>query len=212
MMRSYFGRWRSIFVEAGVPLTVIALTLGEVGIPSEWPSVTPEQMKQIRRNEFTHSMEALGTSGIALDHGDLRMSLAPPEPAVKDVLKIVREQQFGVLFSFHPYEVTPVFDHPDHNTAGIVTKLVAAAADVRHFYPEYPAMSERPELFFWTSDTKTATQKLPLPAGARKRRNQHLIEQYPSQFAAAEKREWTTIFDRITNGKHKHRELYVNVR
>lgn len=212
MMKYYFGVWRSIFVEAGVPLTVIALTMGEVGIPSHWSTVTPIEMKNIRREEFLHSLQSIGAMGISLDYPDLHVSLTPIEPVVQTTLKTVRDNKFGVLFSFHPNEVTPLFDHPDHNTAGVITKIVAAAADVKHFYPEYPAMQKRPELYVWTTDTHTATHKLPLPKAARERRNTHLVTHYPSQFSRENQSEWTVIFDRITHGNHKHRELYLKIR
>jgi LmbE family N-acetylglucosaminyl deacetylase len=170
-------------------------------------------MKKIRQEEFTHAMDYWGASSHILSHGDLMLSEEPIGPQTLDVLNIVRNKQFGALFSFHPYELTPLFDHPDHNRAGEITKRVASVSDVVYYHPEIPALPYRPSLYFWTTDKTQATHMLPLSGETRKRREEYLFTYYPSQFPEHTKDQWGPIFDRISMQENKsHQELYMQIR
>jgi len=152
-------------------------------------------MKEIRRNEFMDSMASISATGIIIEFPDLGMSLAPIEPVVKHVISVVREQQFGVLFSFHPSEITIHIDHPDHNTADQVARFISATSDVSHFYPEYPPMDRRPELCLWNIDQSRVTHEISVSGMARIRINRHMARHYPSQFPKGRRKKWVAIFD-----------------
>jgi LmbE family N-acetylglucosaminyl deacetylase len=170
-------------------------------------------MKDIRREEFIHAMDYWSASYHILPYGDLMLSEEPIGPQTLDVLNIVRDKQFGSLFSFHPYEMTPIFDHPDHNRAGEITKRVASVSDVDYYHPEIPALDFRPSLFFWTTDKSKVTHVVPLSEKTRQRREEYLFEYYPSQFSKKTRNQWGPIFDRISlqeNGSHQ--EFYTKIR
>lgn len=176
--------------------------------------MTPEQLKQVRRVEFSNAARSLPITPDIHDLGDLQLSFQPFENLVLEVLKVVRRQHFAALFSFHPHEVTPRFDHPDHHLSGEITQFVGATADVTHFHPEIPAMERRPELYLWTTITHLASQHLLLTVEQRQRRDQYLIDHYSSQFTLDQKDQWAPIFDQITYDKAsgEHQEKWLRVR
>ncbi len=183
-----------------------------MGIP-QTSNTLPQEMAIIRRREAEIALKVIGASMTMLSFPDLQLPFVPFEELVKAVLPIIRNLNANAIFSFDPDETTPFFDHPDHNIAGKVAKFVGAAADVKHFLPESKALTKRPELYLWSSDEKRANTKLELSKKIRKKRNQYLVENYPSQFSAQNEDEWSTIFSAITKGKKKkHGERYVRVR
>lgn len=210
--KSCSGGLSTVFVDAGIPVHIILLTYGGLGIP-RGSAVTPDEMKAIRRAEFASSLSAIGATGESVDLPDLDVSFLPTESVVRPVLKIVRERRSGVIFSFHPQETTKDIDHPDHNTAGQTARFVSAAADVTHFFPEYPAPRRRPALYLWTTDKRIATHHLPLTDDTVQQRNIHMETHYPSQFPSDTINTWKVIFDKVTkSGSGKHAEMYVRVR
>lgn len=172
-------------------------------------------MKEIRHQEFSESMERFGfTSWEILDLPDIGLSYMPREEVVTKVLEIVRREQYDAIVSFHPHEVTPVFDHRNHVTAGEVARDVSAFADVRYWHPEYPAPDARPALLLWTTDTARGTHAIERNGEAKKKRNDHIEAVYPSQFPADKRSEWEAIFDRIQDpsGEGVIHEIYLRVR
>ena len=127
----------SVFVEAGVPLSVIALTRGENGIPNDDHITTSEEMGRRREIEFRKAITSFGGEPIQLGFPDMGLTSIwnkDPNQIIEPVLEIIRRREFGALLSFHPYEITPQFDHPDHRIAGLVVQIVAASADVAHYF------------------------------------------------------------------------------
>lgn len=211
MMKLYsLGLW-SVFVAAGISPHIIFLTAGELGTPKN-SQIQPDEMAQIREAEARSALQFLNASMTLLSFPDLQLPFVPFEELVAAVLPIIRELKTDALFSFHPYETTQEFDHPDHNVAGMVAKYVAASADVEHLLPEKPALEKRPELYLWTTDSRMANSTLQLKKKTRKNRNQYLEQQYPSQFSASNSNQWSDIFDKITRKKKKHTEQYYRVR
>lgn len=203
-MRLYFGVHWSVFVEAGISPHLIFLTAGELGI-SQDSTIQPMEMAIIRRDEAVQAAEFLSASVTILSFPDLRLPFVPMEELVASVLPIIRTKSVDAVFSFDPYETTYLFDHPDHNIAGLVAKHVGAAADVRHFMPESEALAKRPELYLWTSDSNKATHVVSLDSERTARRNEYLIQHYPSQFQRENQADWEIIFDEIS-------ESYIKVR
>lgn len=177
-------------------------------------NVTPTTMRDIRAKEFENAAHHLGVQTHTLGFPDLGLSFLPRETLVRQTLTAVRQKKFDVLFSFHPAEITPMFDHPDHVLVGDITRFVGAAADVAHFMPDVPAMDERPSLYLWTTDTNQATHQLPMSDKTREKRTEYLATWYPSQFSWETKTAWSGIFDHITDpsGTGNHGELYRRVR
>lgn len=176
--------------------------------------MTPEQLKQVRRVEFSNAARSLPITPDIHDLGDLQLSFQPFEQLVVEMLKVIRSHQFAALFSFHPSEITPRFDHPDHLMAGKLTQFVGATADVHHFHPEFPATHQRPELYLWASVDHLASHHLLLTVEHRQRRDQYLVDHYPSQFILDQKDQWAPIFDQITYDKAsgEHQEKWLRVR
>jgi LmbE family N-acetylglucosaminyl deacetylase len=187
--------------------------MGELGIPQARTDLNPEKMATIRKNEAENMALALGFTLTTLHFPDMKLPFIPMEVLIKHTLPIIRELNTKAIFSFHPYETTRSFDHPDHNIAGLVARHVAAASDVSHFYPHSPAMRERPQLHLWTTEPSLANRRLRLTKKIRDKRSQHLIQHYPSQFQKSERLNWQPIFERITRENTKqHSELYKQVR
>lgn len=203
-MRLCFGSHWSVFVEAGISPHIIFLTAGELGIPHD-SNLQPIEMAIIRQEEAAHAAEYLQATLTLLSFPDLQLPYVPIQELISAVLPIVRNTQTDALFSFDPYETTYMFDHPDHNVAGLVAKHVGAAADVTHFMPESSALSRRPELYLWTSDQNKATHQVSITEEMAERRDAFLIDHYPSQFQASKKNEWVEVFDAVKEG-------YIRVR
>lgn len=190
------------------------MSYGEMGIPAGFPDITPAEMGFIRKAEFENAMADLGLPHEVIGLPDLGMSLLPLAQVVDGVIKVIRYRRFDTVLTFHPHEVTWQFDHLDHNTVGQAVKIAAGAADVRNFFPQYPALSRRPHLYYWTTNMELATHYLPLSERMRQNRNRYLLENHASQFPREKLPEWGVIFDRITYEESlgQHVERYVEVR
>ncbi len=169
-------------------------------------------MAQIRAEELKNAAGFLNASYKILSFPDLNLPFVSFESLVKSVLPIVRLQNIDTIFSFHPNETTRKFDHPDHNIAGQIARYVGAAADVKNFMPEYKVLSNRPKLYLWTSKNSLATHSMKLSKPVRKRRDEYLMENYPSQFSIQNYLLWKRIFAKITKSKVGHLERYQKVR
>lgn len=178
-------------------------------------------MKDIRQAEFKKATELRSIKTEILDLGDLQLTTYPFEELLYKLLEVTRRIHPAALFAFHPYEITPNFDHPDHNVSGRLALHAGAIADVAHKYPEISAVTSRPELYLWTTRKDLATHKIELEKKARYRRNEYLVEYYPSQFSLETQPEWSQIFDRINtdqakkkknNMQSKYREYWIKVR
>lgn len=193
-----------VFVQAQISPHLIFLTLGELGI-SQNSNLLPAEMALIRRQEVESAARFLQASLTILSFPDLHLPFVPLETLVQTVLPIIREIKSDALFAFHPHETTKSFDHPDHNVTGLVAKHVGAAADVRHFMPESQALSQRPELYLWTSVKNEQTLVMEKGAEVKEKRNEYIIKHYSSQFQVEKKNEWVQIFDSLD-------EAYLRVR
>jgi LmbE family N-acetylglucosaminyl deacetylase len=215
MMKPCSSAYWNVFVKANISPHLIFLTAGELGIPTN-SKLLPPEMAQVRAGEAVQAMKVLKASYTLLTFPDLHLPFIPFETLVSAVLPIIRGVGSDGLFSFDPYDNQPEVDHPDHAIAGMVAKYVGASANVSHLKPEHPSPAERPELYLWTSEDKEKNHVLPLTRKARRRRNQYLIKNHPSQFQAAEKKNWIPVFNRITHTAAvtgpQHRERYIKVR
>lgn len=169
-------------------------------------------MKQTRQAEFARAANALGISYEALELSDLGLSFMPYPELFDTVLNRVRTHNPGVIFTFHPYEISREFDHPDHRMVGQITLDVAATTDVAHFKPGVPVMNRRPNLFLWTTNRYLASHSLSITKNERSSRLAYLEEEYPSQFPKESIPKAKIIFDRLTRQRQNHRELYLKVR
>lgn len=190
------------------------MSLGEKG-KYKGESRKPEEMKEIRRREFVTSMDALGAKYVINEYPDGELGEHRDE-IKKRVLEITRENQFDVLFSFHPHEVTPIFDHPDHRVAGEATLYAGNFADVAGLYDQnVPALNFRPSTYLWTTAEQMATHAARLDNNDRNNMTEHYGTHYPSQFPREQAGIWGKIFERIsrgTRGASKPREMYMEVR
>lgn len=110
---------------------MILLTKGEKG-----------KHPRARMGEFERAMSSWGFGYTILNFPDLKLAYVPLEKMVKKVSEVVEEKGITMLVSFSPYELTFGFDHPDHNQAGEVTRLVSTGA------------AGRRRLWLWTSRGK----------------------------------------------------------
>jgi len=198
------------------------MTLGELGSVEDKPEITQGEVKEVRLGEFQEAMASIGVDYQSMDYDDFGLSTIPLENIVVPLINILRKNDFGAVFSFHPYEITQDFDHPDHNLTGLATRFAASAQDVKNFNVRQYLGDEditqetdsRPELYLWTTDSNQANKKIKLTRESRNRRNNYLVNNYGSQFPSKSKTRWGKIFDRITDkGIFKgHQEYYQQVR
>ncbi len=211
-MRPYFLPHWSIFVESNVSVHAIYLTLGELGIPAN-SIISPSEMGKIRTQEIESAAVAMNITLSLLRFPDMHLPFIPMPDLITATLPIIRELNTRAVFSFHPQEITSEFDHPDHTVAGQVARHVGAAADVKHFYPNTPAMTSRPELYLWTTQQKCANSTLPITPQIASRRANYLEQHHRSQFSNQDRPNWEKIFDSIATQPDKTKqELYQRVR
>lgn len=169
-----------------------------------------------RKKEFYDATRSFGGTSIIFDFPDTKLSelwTKKQKKLIEPVLEIIRKKHFGAIFSFHPFETTFGFDHPDHNITGLIASHVGTFSNVSHSYAHLPVYrEERPNLFYWTSALYMANRVLKLTEEDRKKRNEYLKINYSSQFSSDGK--WHTIFDRITweESLKKHVERWFQVR
>lgn len=189
------------------------MTLGEMGVQEHMNGTPPDVMKQIRSDEFTRAMKYLRADGILLDSGDLQLQFLPKESLIMSILTPLRQNNYGVVFSFRP-EPTIFVDHPDHDETGSITRFAAAAVNVSNFHPEIPAPKERPELFLLTRDVSEASHMIPITWATQHHRLSYLEGFYPSQFPIESIAQSGIIFDRLSQheGIEGNAELYMKIR
>lgn len=175
----------------------------------------------VREQEFVEAMTNLGFSHEIFDFNDYSLSILPLENLAIPLINLLRQKDMAAIFSFHPFEIAPGFDHPDHNAVGVATRFAASALDIKNLSIEVnvsenevvaqqkltKATSERPELYFWTTNKNQATHQLKMSEKSQKSRRRYLKKNYPSQFPKRQEKRWGTIFDRL--GK---KEYYQQVR
>jgi len=115
---------------------------------------------ELRVPEFVRAMSWWGFEYQILDFPDLGLAIYPLGKVVKKIGQIVNKLGISQLISFSPFELTIGFDHPDHNRAGEVTRLVSTA------------MTGSRGLWLWTSQGKLSLTN---------ERVQYVKRFYPSQ-------------------------------
>ncbi len=186
-----------------------------MGSVSGQPDLNPHEVAEIRRLEFAQAMTSLGIAYEIFEFGDFSLATMPFRNIALPLLNLLREKDLAAIFTFHPYEITPDFDHPDHNLTGEAARFAATGQNIKHLKvgpqangkQEVQATNSRPELYFWTTNESQATHQIKVGKKSNKRRQKYLSENYPSQFPRQTKKHWGTIFDRF--GK---KEYYQRVR
>lgn len=74
-----------------------------------------------------------------LGFSDLELVFTDLRGMVEEIKRVAEEKELTILVSFNPGEITYGFDHPDHNRAGEVARVVSAS------------MSGKRGLWFWNS-------------------------------------------------------------
>jgi len=92
---------------------------------------------EVRSKEFVRAMTSWRFEYEILDFPDLRLAYTDLETMVNRVT--VAAQGLTTLVSSSPNEITPGFEHPDHNRVGEVTRIVSTEA------------SDKRGLLYWTS-------------------------------------------------------------
>lgn len=203
-------------IKAGISITVLTLTLGELGETKDKQNISPVEMGKIREKEFYSSTKARGLQShkrLFPDTGLSRPDIL--EQAKHEALEFVRENKFGVIFSFHPFEITPEFDHPDHNAAGEIARYVSAVSAARNLHTDALPLESRSSLYLWTSNPEFATHRILFTPKMEKDRKIHLAKYYQSQFPGDSMNRWGVIFDGIARGIHGDlpaQEMFMKVR
>ncbi len=205
-------------VSAGIPVTVLLLTLGEHG-KFDGQTVTPGALKETRRAEFMDAAVNLGVRGVVYEPLFPDGGLADTQHDVDEaVTRFVRAGQYDVLFSFAPGERTYAFDHRDHHAVAAATVKASETADMPTVYPDAPPLSYRPGLMGWTTNPHIGARhqlfEIPLSDKDMKKRGDFLREHYPSQFSQRSRGFWEPIFERVSRGdtKRSHRQLFFQIR
>jgi len=129
--------------------TIILLTQGELGGDVG-----------VRKKEFELAMQYWGFDYVTFRYPDMKLAYFPLNKMVDSVTKVVVNKNITALVSFHPNEITSGFDHPDHNRAGEITRLVSVG------------MKDGRKLIYWMSNNKPYLTK---------ERNKYAKQFYSSQ-------------------------------
>lgn len=148
----------SRYASAGVRVTLVCATRGEVGEISDPALATPETLAIVREGELRAAARALGIQDVRfLDYRDSGMAgtpdndnpaafvNAPAEQVIAQLVAIIREVQPQVVLTFDP---NGGYGHPDH--IAIHTHTVAAfhAAADRARYPQAGAAWQPARLLY----------------------------------------------------------------
>lgn len=113
------GGTLALFTQAGIPVTYVCGTLGEMGRNMGRPLfATRESLPKIREAELEEACRALGIrSLIKLGLRDKTIEFEDPEPLIRKLEQILRTlKPTIVLTHYSGYAV-----HPDHNALGDLT-------------------------------------------------------------------------------------------
>ncbi|MBP9817543.1 PIG-L family deacetylase [Candidatus Shapirobacteria bacterium] len=119
-----------------------------------------------RVGELGVAMNSWGFDYKILNFPDLELAYVPLKKMVDKVRNIVDKNKITDLVSFSPFELTYGFDHPDHNIAGEVTRLVSTG------------MSGHRGLRLWKSENNLQSSDFNL---LLEQRIQYVQRFYPSQ-------------------------------
>lgn len=194
---SLFWMTLSLLRSKEIPTTFLTATFGERG-KDKGEYKSPAVMKKIRQTEYERATAAIGVQREALDLGDFGLELLNYKELIVPILEVIRRVDPAVIITFHPFETTQQFYHPDHNLMGKVVFDAASAMDIKDFLPESgSATSSRSSLYAWTTRQDLATHFIPFPPQYREQRIRYLKTFYPSQFQKKDEERWQVFFDRI---------------
>ena len=100
------------YVQAGVRVAVVCGTRGERGATADLCSI--EELPKVREAELRRSMAIVGLEPddvFFLPYEDQKLSKAPVEEVRRELVRIIREVQPGVVVTFDPYGNN---EHTDH--------------------------------------------------------------------------------------------------
>ncbi len=109
----------ALFAQAGVPVTYVCGTLGQMGRNMGKPFfATRESLPQVREAELAQACEVLGIQQvIKLGLRDKMIEFEEPEALTNRIEQILREVRPSLVLTHYPgYAV-----HPDHNALGELT-------------------------------------------------------------------------------------------
>ncbi|MDQ7095368.1 bacillithiol biosynthesis deacetylase BshB2 [Desulfosporosinus sp. PR] len=109
----------ALFSQAGVPVTYICGTLGQMGRNMGKPFfATRESLPKVREAELEEACKAIGIQHlIKLGLRDKTIEFEDPEPLIERIEQIVREIRPSLVLTHYPgFSV-----HPDHNALGDLT-------------------------------------------------------------------------------------------
>lgn len=128
----------------GSEVTYVILTDGNVG--SHDPTMTREQIAQIRRQEQTAAAKVAGAANcffLGYDDGSLEPTLA----LRKELVKLIRQYRPNAVVCGDPnmFFRGERLNHPDHRAAGrAALDAVFPACEMRLLYPEFEAEGIQP--------------------------------------------------------------------
>jgi LmbE family N-acetylglucosaminyl deacetylase len=138
------------YADAGVELTLVCATRGEVGEISDPSLATPETLGQVREGELMTAADVLGIRQVRLldwrdsgmhgtpENEDARAFVqADPQVVIGQIVALIREIQPDIVITFEPFGW---YGHPDHIFAGTcATQAYPLAADPDSYPAAGPA-------------------------------------------------------------------------
>lgn len=208
-----------VFVDAGIPVSVLALSLGEKG-KVDGNALPSQEVRAIRHKEFMCATEALGVKGIVAEPEFPDSEFGMHRSEIDElVTQYVRDGAYDVIVSFAPSEHTYRFDHEDHHVVSHAACLASEKADMPSVYPDYgKALTFRPSLLGWTTNPSIGAHpqlyQLPLSDSAIAQRSDILSTHYASQFPKRSKDMWEPVFAQISRGDSDAscRQMYFQIR
>jgi len=103
------------YVSAGIPVTYVCMTLGEMGRNlGNPPFASREHLPAIRNKELDDACAILGINVIKMGFRDKTIEFLDENAVAEQILAIVEQIQPSLVISFYP----PYAVHPDHNACG----------------------------------------------------------------------------------------------
>ena len=100
------------YISQGAEAMVVSFTRGEAGQIRDAKAATRRTLGKVRATELHAACTALGVQHIhCYDYGDGKLQDLPPDQLVEPIVRLIREFQPDVVFTFDEFGA---YGHPDH--------------------------------------------------------------------------------------------------
>lgn len=122
------------YIAEGAEAMVVSFTRGEAGQIRDAHAATRRSLGKVRAQELHNACAALGVQHVhCYDYGDGKLQDMPQAVLIEPIVKIIREYQPDVVFTF---DESGAYGHPDHIAISHATTKACQLAGQRQQFPE----------------------------------------------------------------------------